>query len=209
MSFVNCPKCGQQLNLSSVLAGSIIQCPCGARLRTPRKSSPAIQSPSQAPNRSAGVQSPLPPIESTGDIPTSSEFFVKLGDQVYGPLEKPLFDNMELKRLIHQNATSSFSEQLLIADEASGPFRLLKNEDLHFDLERKSKLTLVCTVLFTVINFVFYASNFGYNSWLVSLLFGICTSALIATSGFFFYYFPNFAKPIFPSLQNICSNTKN
>ena len=36
MSVANCPKCSQQLDLSSVQAGSVIQCPCGARLRTPK-----------------------------------------------------------------------------------------------------------------------------------------------------------------------------
>lgn len=52
MSVANCPKCSQQLDLSSVQAGSVIQCPCGARLKTPKgKGTPQTGStPSQLPS---------------------------------------------------------------------------------------------------------------------------------------------------------------
>jgi len=194
MSFVKCPKCSQQLNLSNVQAGSVVQCPCGARLRTPKQANPS-------------ALSSLPPIDSTGDIPTSSKLFVKLGNQVHGPFEKPVLDSVDLSTLIRQrclgeNRIPGVSDfQVMVSEKESGPFRLQTKEDLIYDHKPKSKATMVLTILFTVINFVFFASYSGESSLLVSLLFGICTSALIAISGCFFYYFPNFAKPIFPSVQ--------
>ncbi len=42
MSLVSCPKCGQQLDITGMQPETVIQCPCGVRLKTPAAPAPSV-----------------------------------------------------------------------------------------------------------------------------------------------------------------------